>query len=96
MLAPVGRRHAPAIGFPGVGNLLVPAVVKNTASPVVVAQDAQPDLVTRATESRGTTTAPENTTSEWTDLKSPPDFLGSDFCVFRSPSFACCHFSARS
>ena len=44
MLAPVGRRHAPAIGFPGVGDLLVPAVVKDTASPVVVAQDAQPDL----------------------------------------------------
>ena len=32
LLAPVGRRQAPAVALPGVGDLLVPAVVEDTAS----------------------------------------------------------------
>ena len=48
VLAPVCRRQSPAIALPGVGNLLVPAVVEDTASPVVVSQDAQPRLAIQA------------------------------------------------
>ena len=44
VLAPVGSGQPPAVAVPGVGDLLVPAVVEDAASPVVVAQDAQPWL----------------------------------------------------
>ena len=44
MLTPVGRGQAPAVGLPGVGDLLVPAVVEDTASPIVVSQHTQPNL----------------------------------------------------
>ena len=47
--AVVWCRHDPSVAGPGVGNLLVPAVVELPASPVVVAKDADPGLVAEAT-----------------------------------------------
>mmetsp|Transcript_6736 Transcript_6736/g.11350 ORF Transcript_6736/g.11350 Transcript_6736/m.11350 type:complete len:251 (+) Transcript_6736:235-987(+) len=41
-LAPIWRRHDPAVAGPRVGNLLVPTVVEDTAAPVVVPEHAQP------------------------------------------------------
>ena len=48
MLAPVGRWHSPSVAVPGVGNLLVPAVVEDAAAPVMVAQNTQPGLAIQA------------------------------------------------
>ena len=48
VLAPVCRRHSPAVAVPGVSNLLIPAIVEDAASPVVVPQDAQPRLAIQA------------------------------------------------
>ena len=44
----VGSRHDPAVASPGVGDLLIPAVVELEASPIMVAQDAEPGLVCEA------------------------------------------------
>ena len=44
----VGRGHDPAVAGPGVGDLLIPAVVKLEAPPVMVAQNTEPRLVGEA------------------------------------------------
>ena len=41
----VGCRHDPSVAGPSVGDLLIPAVVKLEASPVMVSQHAEPRLV---------------------------------------------------
>mmetsp|Transcript_36076 Transcript_36076/g.65216 ORF Transcript_36076/g.65216 Transcript_36076/m.65216 type:complete len:268 (+) Transcript_36076:580-1383(+) len=48
MLAPIWGRHDPALAVPGVGNLLIPAIVEDTATPVMVAEDTEPRNVTEA------------------------------------------------
>mmetsp|Transcript_100610 Transcript_100610/g.267428 ORF Transcript_100610/g.267428 Transcript_100610/m.267428 type:complete len:444 (-) Transcript_100610:199-1530(-) len=47
-LAPVRCRQPPARAGPGVSNLLVPAVVENTAAPIMIAKHTQPRLVAQA------------------------------------------------
>mmetsp|Transcript_86367 Transcript_86367/g.220020 ORF Transcript_86367/g.220020 Transcript_86367/m.220020 type:complete len:379 (+) Transcript_86367:374-1510(+) len=44
----VRGRHDPAVAGPSVRNLLIPTVVKTTATPIVVAQNAQPRLALEA------------------------------------------------
>mmetsp|Transcript_56903 Transcript_56903/g.92161 ORF Transcript_56903/g.92161 Transcript_56903/m.92161 type:complete len:270 (+) Transcript_56903:666-1475(+) len=42
MLAPIWGRHDPALAVPGVGNLLIPAIVEDTATVVMVAEYTEP------------------------------------------------------
>lgn len=44
MLTPICSRKSPTGGFPGVSNLLIPAVVKDSASPVMISKHAEPNL----------------------------------------------------
>ena len=44
VLTPVCSRKSPTGGFPGVSNLLIPAVVKDSASPVMISKHAEPNL----------------------------------------------------
>ena len=44
----VGSGHDPSVASPGVGDLLIPAVVELEASPVMVAQNTEPGLVGEA------------------------------------------------
>mmetsp|Transcript_58825 Transcript_58825/g.154942 ORF Transcript_58825/g.154942 Transcript_58825/m.154942 type:complete len:333 (-) Transcript_58825:79-1077(-) len=46
--AVVRRGHDPAVALPGVGDLLIPAIVEDAAAPVVVAEDAEPRHVVEA------------------------------------------------
>ena len=44
----VGSWHDPSVASPGVGDLLIPAVVELESSPVMVAQNTKPGLVGKA------------------------------------------------
>mmetsp|Transcript_40092 Transcript_40092/g.85938 ORF Transcript_40092/g.85938 Transcript_40092/m.85938 type:complete len:382 (-) Transcript_40092:708-1853(-) len=46
--APIGCRHDPSRAGPGVGDLLIPAVVEDTAAPVVISQHGKPRLAVQA------------------------------------------------